>query len=67
MEWRVKWQRIQVGGPGVTYICYEDDPIFPTYTSRCSLNFQTWVVKYIQLPFAAPEFVPPPRQAVDDL
>ena len=56
----MKWQRIQVGGSGATYICYIDDFLHPTYTTRCGLNFQQWVVKYVQLPFAAPNFSPPP-------
>ena len=60
LEWRVKWQRLQIGGAGFSYICYQDDPAHPTYTATCPINFQFWVVKYIQLPFAAPDFVSPP-------
>src|SRR5688572_29464 len=60
IEWRVKWEKLQVGDPGHTYICYQDNPLFPTYTFRCPVNFQYWVVKYIQLPLAAPSFDPPP-------
>jgi RHS repeat-associated protein len=59
LEWRVKWQRIQIGGPGASYICWEESWPEPK-TANCGLNFQYWVVKYIQLPLAAPAFTPPP-------
>ncbi|HET9217610.1 MAG TPA: RHS repeat-associated core domain-containing protein, partial [Terriglobia bacterium] len=60
LEWRVKWEKIQVGGTGFTYICYQDNFLFPMFTTHCPVNFQYWVVKYIQLPLAAPGFDPPP-------
>jgi RHS repeat-associated protein len=56
LEWRVKWQRIQIGGQVdgqvAQYICtdYSHTP--------CGLDKQYWVVKYIQLPLAAPNFTP---------
>ncbi len=62
LEWRVKWQRIQVGGPGASYICYEDTSYAPPQKYGCPLNFQYFVVAYIQLPLASPAFTPPPAE-----
>jgi RHS repeat-associated protein len=59
LEWRVKWQRIQIGGPSSTYVCWED-PLDFTIHWNCGMNYQVWAVKYIQLPPSAPYFQPPP-------
>lgn len=64
LEWRVKWQRIQIGGltqPVARYVCAEDLSLNPP-AIPCPFSFQYWVVKYIQLPMAAPEFAPPPSR-----
>jgi RHS repeat-associated protein len=60
LEWRIKWQRLQIGGPGASYVCYEDTSVVPHARYGCPLFFYYWVVKYIQLPVAAPDFTPPP-------
>jgi RHS repeat-associated protein len=60
LEWRVKWHRIQIGGSGASYVCYEDTSVNPPDKLSCPFNFLNWVVKYIQLPLAAPNFTPPP-------
>jgi RHS repeat-associated protein len=60
LEWRVKWQRIQIGGSGKSYVCYEDTSVNPPDKLSCPFTFLNWVVKYIQLPLASPNFTPPP-------
>ena len=60
LEWRVKWQRLQIGGSGASYVCYEDTSYNPPQTYGCPFNFQYFVVKYILLPLASPSFTPPP-------
>src|SRR5690349_10427633 len=60
LEWRVKWERIPIGGSGITYACYEDTSFYPPVPYSCPLSLTYWVVNYIQLPQAAPTFTPPP-------